>query len=389
MKAAWNDRYRTSRDLKQTFSLPLDNVHNAHQFQERGFVHARSLKNTRMSSRSLWSDLELASSTDKTSRSSRQSARMSQKPSPTRQTRTFSGISSNRQSSAHDSTTKASGASQRLQAILGVDGKHDSKNKGSNERRVTSSAPLQKRLPSSSTRTSRATSAATSSLLPVYDRRESSVYGFGGPMTPPPTSPLPSIPVSDSQHTFRTSSTTPLVLCTPVSPATVSTSASQWSWRLGPDSPGSQLLNDMKTATDISRTRRTGDNILPTKRHIHQRSISSSLASANMLETTVEEDSVRARVADAARRSRKGIDDIDAIALSGGGDLLRQKKTGQLSDRRPVASHQEPSPSATNVSGDEQSDPNATTNSAGSPSSIIKLYMSPSQQSIVTAGSPA
>lgn len=378
MKATWKDQNRTSRDIRQTFSLPLDFAHDKRQTQTRGLAHANSLKNTHMSSRSLWSDLEATSSTDKTSRSSKQSTMLSQKLSPKRPTRTFSGVSSNRQSTSHESKANASGTSQRLQAILGVDGKRLSKNRIVDEKRLTPSAPLQRNSPKSPTR--------TSSLLPVYDRRESSVYGFGGPMTPPPTSPLPSIPVSDSQHTFRTSSTTPLVLYTPVSPAaTISTSGNHCSWRLGPESPGSQLLNDMKTATDISRTRRTGENVLPTKRHIHQRSISSSLASGTMLETTVEEDSVRARVADAGRRSRKGLDDIDTATWSSARESLRQSETGQFSENSPMTYHEESSPSATNVTSDDQPDPNGTANSAGSPSSIIKLYMSRSQQSIVPA----
>lgn len=379
-KASWKEKNRDSTKHKQTFSLPLDIAFDSRHSEKRGLAHAKSLRNTHMSSRSIWSDLEATSGTDKTCRSSKQSTMLSQKLSPQRQTRTFSGISSKKESSVANASSKASGASQRLQAILGVDSKRHSANKGENGRRVTSSAPLKTNSPRSPTRTSR--------LLPVYDRRESSVYGFGGPMTPPPTSPLPSIPISESQNTLHTSSTTPLVLYTPVSPAaTVNSNANHWSWRLGPDSPGSQMLNDMKNATDISRSRRSGENVLPTKRHVHQRSISSSLASAAMLETTIEEDSVRAHVADVGRRSRKEVEETYVVASPGGPNPSSKSDTWQDFDNSPMTSHQGSSTSAINAKGSNHQDPNATTNSAGSPSSIIDLYMSRSKQSTVAGRS--
>lgn len=370
-KASWKGQNRDSKNLKQTSSLPLETAFGSRRSKKRGLAHAKSLRDTRMFSRSLWSDLEAMSGTDKTSRSSKQSTMMSQKVSPHRQTKTFSGISSKRESSVANEPPKASRASQRLQAILGVDSQRHSADKRDNGRHATSSAPLSTNSSKSRTR--------NSSLLPVYDRRESSVYGFGGPMTPPPTSPLPSIPMSESQNTFRTSSTTPLVLYTPVSPAaTVVIPASHWSWRPGSDSPGSQLLNDMKNATDISKSRRSRENLLPTKRHVHQRSISSSLASAMLLETTIEEDSVRAHGTDIGRRSRKEVKETNVVAWPGGPDSSGRSGACQGSDNSPITSHQGSSTSAVNAKGSDQ-DPNATTNSAGSPSSIIDLYMNRSQ----------
>lgn len=377
-KASWKEQTRHSKNFQEPISSSLDASRDSPKSKKDSLVHGKKSYHARTSSHSLWSDLETMGGTNRVPRSTKRSTLMSHKLSEQRQTKTFHGVPSDRQSYGADAKARANGTSQRLQAILGVDSKRGSLQQEVSGKSIRSPT-FRKNAPQSPVR--------ASTTLPVHDRRESSVYGLGGPMTPPPTSPLPAIPTSESQISFRTSSTDPLVLYTPISPAaTVSTSANHWSWRLqGPDSPGSQLLNDMKNATDISKTRRTGET-LPTKHHVHQRSISSSLSSAAILESTVGAKTVGDR-ANGASGNGRAVGDADERRRSGNLDVsLSEQAPGLVSLGNPVESYETCSSPALDTVHDLP-DPNATSNSAGSPSSIVNLYMSRSQHSLVANGS--
>ena len=368
-KAVWNEQNRSSKTNQKPSVIGYSPVFGRKPPHSNIPVRKAADGRRRTPSNPLWSELQGSYKITPMSRSSKYSSFMSEKKQDQRQTRTFHGFSTEEQSrNSGSAKSRTNQTSQRLQAILGVEnntsqisvGRADSFTRSPGSRRFASRLPIR-----------------TSSIPPLHHRRESSVYGSGGPTTPPPLDPLPAIPTSESHASLRTSSTNPLVLHTPVSPATsLGTSATHWSWRLAPDSPGSQLLNEMKVATDMTRTRRVGDSVIPTKRHVYQRSISSSALSATILEETgnrkmlSREDTGRKNSAfrEDGRKPVKGLQDsrnpppptkFESNVKSGGfPSALSKLSSIGLPD-----------------AADRHSGSPATSQSAGSPSSIVILYM--------------
>ncbi|KAJ9103906.1 hypothetical protein QFC21_002369 [Naganishia friedmannii] len=302
---------------------------------------------------------------------------------PRRQTQTFHEVPTSRYSGSKFSEMQTHRSSRRLQAITGVPCESEYQRK---QRKVKEYCNIHERNNEGS-RYQRIPTR-TSSMLPLHDRRESSVYFMsGGPTTPPPSSPLPAIPTSDSLTSCRSSTTKASLLYTPVSPIpTLSTSASTWSWRLNTDSPGSQLLNKMKTATDVvGKTHKP--NMIPTKRHVQQQSITSSLSSAGLLDDVPRQS--RQMKSPPVRASRYGqqstVDGSKATPLHCYNSDIRPTSKAALtttfaSARLPESS-QEATTSKTQQEG-SQSSKSTASDSAGSPSSIVNLYMSRSQQTI-------
>lgn len=321
---------------------------------------------------SLWSDSLLSEEACKSS------AKRGIAGYPRRQTQTFHEVPLTRRPEPKLSEVQTYRSSRRLQAITGVACESEDQRKG---RKVKEYHNLHERN-NEGTRY-RGIPARTSSMLPLHGRRESSVYCMvGGPATPPPSSPLPAIPTSSSLTSCRSSTSKASLLYTPISPIpTLSTSASTWSWRLNADSPGSQLLNEMKNATDVVEKSHK-PNVIPTKRHVQQRSITSSLSSAGLLDDVPKQTR---QVGSLQHVQRNDVDKSLAAHLHvHNPDTGPTGKTACLPisvlEKRPALS-QEATASQKQQEG-SQSSKSTASNSAGSPSSIINLYMSRSQQTI-------
>lgn len=369
-KAAWKDQNFSSRINQKPSDVGFSPVLGPKAPHSDISVRKASDGRGRTPSNPLWSELQCSYKTTPMSRSFEYSSLMSEKKKQDqRQTRSFHGCPTEEQSrNSGSAKSRTNQTSQRLQAILGVENNQfqssiiraDSLSRSPRSRRFASRLPIR-----------------TSSILPLHHRRESSVYGSGGPTTPPPSNPLPAIPTSESQASLQTSSTNPLVLYTPVSPATsLGASANHWSWRLAPDSPGSQLLNEMKVATDMTRVRRAGDSVIPTKRHAYQRSISSSALSATILEETANQKILSREV---TAREHSAFKEDNRKPVKGLQDS--RDPPGRMKFESNVNSGSFPSALSKSSSlglpdSDERHpDSTATSHSAGSPSSIVDLYM--------------
>jgi hypothetical protein len=360
-KAAWKEQHHISKIPKKSSSMGFGPSFAQLPLRSGSSVQTPPRGHMRTPSNPLWSDLQDTGKSTTTTRSSKHLTLMSEKSQAQRQTRSFHGFSTTEQSSNLGSPTRANQTSQRLQAILGVESSQlvASKSRTDSMPRTPKSKKFVSRLP-----------IRTSSIPPLHQRRESSVYGSGGPTTPPPSAPLPAIPTSESQASLRTASTNPLVLYTPISPAaSLGSSVNHWSWRMAPDSPGTQLLNEMKVATDNSRIRRTGDPFIPTKRHIHQKSVSSSALSAIMLDDTAPPKTL----------PRRGIAEIhDSIAKDQQHppkvlrDGLPRRTLKSVGSSLAIIKSSSPSPPKPDA---QHLDSPATSKSAGSHSSIVDLYM--------------
>lgn len=369
-KAAWKEQNHVSKIYqKRSFagsSPPL----TQRPLRSISAVKTPPRAHMRTPSNPLWSDIRDTGKSTTTTKSSKHSTLMSEKDQAQRQTRSFHGFSTAEKSSDPGSPTRANQTSQRLQAILGVESSQlsASKNRADSIPRYPQSRKFVSRLP-----------VRTSSIPPLHQRRKSSVYGSGGPTTPPPSAPLPAIPTSESQASLRTACTNPLVVYTPISPAvSLGSSVNHWSWRLDPDSPGSQLLNEMRVATDNSRIRRTGETFIPTKRHIHQRSVSSSALSVIMLDDTAPSKTLPRRgiaeihdsIAEDQQHSPKVLrDGLPNRTLKSVGSSSARNKSSTASPAKADAHHL---------------DSPATSKSAGSHSSIVDLYMRRSQPNLRT-----
>ncbi|KAJ9120169.1 hypothetical protein QFC22_003068 [Naganishia vaughanmartiniae] len=302
---------------------------------------------------------------------------------PRRQTQTFHEVPTSRYSESKPADTKAYKSSRRLQVITGVpcESKDQQRQRKVKEYRNTfernNEGNHYQRIP-----------AMASSMSPLHNRRESSVYCMaGGPATPPPNSPLPAIPTSSSLTSCRSSSSKASLLYTPVSPIpTLSTSASTWSWRLNADSPGIQLLNEMKNATEVVGKTHKPD-MIPTKRHAQQRSITSSLSSAGLLdEVPALSRQIKTSSAGDARHEKPSTSE-ESTGRLGRHNGSHTRPTGKSASvaipappPRPETSQAEVGPKKQQEG--SQSSKSTASNSAGSPSSIVNLYMSRSQQTI-------
>lgn len=377
-KAAWKEQNHSSKILKEPPIKGYSSTFAQRSPRTSGSAQTPPRLRMRTPSNPLWSELQSNGKSTAMNRSSKHSTLMSERNQDQRQTRSFHGFSTANQSGNLESAkAKTVHTSQQLQAILGVE---SFQLLASNTQTDTSSrSPKGKKFASR-------LPVRTSSILPLHHRRESSVYGSGGPTTPPPSTPLPAIPSSASQASLRTASTNPLVLYTPTSPAaSLGISANHWSWRLAPDSPGSQLLNEMKVATDISRVRCTEDAVIPTKRHVHQRSISSSALSAIMLEEISHPGTIPLRGITREQYVRKQDEQDPAKAIPNDRDVRRTDKAGANRESTgPASSLHKSSWPAPPKRAEDHPDSTTTSHSAGSPSSIVDLYMRRSQPNLTT-----
>lgn len=376
-KASWTGKAPVDISLENSLS---EDSHTCHRplITRSQTVQRDARQEVRAPHLSLWSDSFLSNEASKSS--------VTQGPVrqgyPRQQTQTFHEVPTNRYTGSKSGDTHTHRTSRRLQAITGVPCESEDQRKVRKVKECRDTYKQNKesiqcqRFP------------RTSSMLPLHDRRESSVYCIAaGPATPPPSSPLPAIPTSSSLTDCRSSASKASLLYTPISPIpTLSTSASTWSWQLTADSPASQLLNEMKNATDVvGKTHKP--NMIPTKRHVQQRSITSSLSSSGLLDDIPEQS---------RRMKSQPAGDTQDIRRNAVDNIVSTRLDNQYSDFQPtnksavtatITSAHEPELSPNHVVSKKrqegsQSSKSTVSKSAGSPSSIVNLYMSRSQQTL-------